>query len=95
MPLRLGPSEFQSRAERLLGCVKQQQLSGVVLFDNFHIMYFTGLAFIPTERPICFAMNADGERVLFVPRLEVEHAQAEARVERVESYLEYLSLIHI
>jgi len=89
MPLRLGPSEFQSRAERLLGCVKQQQLSGVVLFDNFHIMYFTGLAFIPTERPICFAMNADGERVLFVPRLKVEHAQAEARVERVESYLEY------
>lgn len=68
---------------------RQQQWSGVVLFDNFHITYYTGFAFIPTERPICFAMNADGERVLFVPRLEVEHAQAEARVERVESYLEY------
>jgi len=34
-------------------------------------------------------MNADGERVLFVPRLEVEHAKAEAQVERVESYIEY------
>ncbi|MDE3089640.1 MAG: aminopeptidase P family protein [Chloroflexota bacterium] len=89
MSLQLAPSEFQSRADRLREFAKRQQLSGVVLFDNFHITYFTGFAFIPTERPICFAMNADGERVLFVPRLEVEHAKAEARVERVESYLEY------
>ena len=73
----------------MLEFVKQQQWSGVVLFDNFHITYLTGFAFIPTERPMAFAMNADGERVLFVPRLEVEHAKAEARVEHVESYLEY------
>ena len=87
--LQLSPSEYQSRADRLREFVQREQLSGIALFDSFHITYFTGLAFIPTERPICFAMNADGERVLFVPRLEVEHAQAEARVERVESYLEY------
>ncbi len=89
MSLQLPPSEFQSRTRRLLEFVKQQPWSGIVLFDNFHITYFTGFAFIPTERPMAFAMNADGERVLFVPRLEVEHAKAEARVERVESYLEY------
>jgi len=87
--LQLPPIEFQFRAKRLLDHIKRQQLSGAVLFDNYHIMYFTGFAFIPTERPICFAMNADGERVLFVPRLEVEHAKAEAQVERVESYIEY------
>jgi Xaa-Pro aminopeptidase len=87
--LRLPPTEFQFRAKRLLDYVKRQQLNGVVLFDNFHVTYFTGFAFIPTERPICFAMNADGERVLFVPRLEVEHAKAEAQVEHVESYTEY------
>ena len=89
MELRLPASEFQFRAKRLLEYIKRQQLQGVVLFDNFHITYFTGFAFIPTERPICFAMNADGERVLFVPRLEVEHAKAEAQVERVELYVEY------
>lgn len=87
--LKLPPREFEARAQRLLDHVKRQQWRGVVLFDNFHITYYTGFAFIPTERPICFAMNADGERVLFVPRLELEHAHAEARVERVESYSEY------
>lgn len=87
--LKLTASEFQSRANRLLDYVKQQEWNGVALFENFHVTYFTGFAFIPTERPICFAMNADGERVLYVPRLEVEHAKAEAQVDRVESYLEY------
>ncbi len=87
--LKLAPSEFQSRANRLLDFVKQQAWNGIALFESFHVTYLTGFAFIPTERPICFAMNADGERVLFVPRLEVEHAKAEAHVDRVEAYLEY------
>jgi len=87
--LQLQSSEFQSRADQLRAYLRKEQLSGIVLFDNFHILYYTGFAFIPTERPMAFAMSAAGERVLFVPRLEVEHAKAEARVERVESYLEY------
>jgi Xaa-Pro dipeptidase len=87
-------SEFHARTRKLLDYLKRQQMSGVVLFDNFHVTYYTGFAFIPTERPICFAMNADGERMLFVPRLEVEHANAEARVDRVESYVEYPGEAH-
>jgi Xaa-Pro aminopeptidase len=87
--LQLQPSEFQSRADPLREHIRKQQLSGIVLFDNFHILYYTGFAFIPTERPMALALNAAGERVLFVPRLEVEHAKAQAKVERVESYLEY------
>ncbi len=89
MNLQISKSEFQSRAARLLEHVKGQQLAGAVLFDNFHILYYTGFAFIPTERPMAFAMSAAGERVLFVPRLEVEHAKAQANVERVEWYAEY------
>ena len=87
--LQVPDGEYQSRAARLLEHIKSQQLAGVVLFDNFHITYFTGFIFIPTERPMAFAMNASGERVLFVPRLELEHAKVEGHVERVESYLEY------
>ena len=87
--LQLSPAEFQSRADQLLDHVRKEQLSGIVLFDNFHILYYTGFAFIPTERPMAFALNSAGERVLFVPRLEDEHAKAQAKVERVESYLEY------
>jgi Xaa-Pro aminopeptidase len=38
---------------------------------------------------MAFAMNAAGEKALFVPRLEVEHAQAQTGFERVEYYVEY------
>lgn len=69
--------------------MRKQGLTGVVLFDNFHILYLTGFAFIPTERPIALAVNSMGGRVLFVPRLEVEHARAEAHFVAVESYPEY------
>lgn len=87
--LQIAKSEYESRATRLIEYVKSRALSGIVLFDNFHILYFTGFNFIPTERPIAFAMTASGEGVLFVPRLEVEHAQGEAHVQRVDSYPEY------
>jgi Xaa-Pro aminopeptidase len=92
--LKISPTEFELRAKQLLGYLKNQQMNGIVLFDNFHVSYYAGFAFIPTERPICFALNADGERILFVPRLEVEHANTEARVDRVESYIEYPSDVH-
>jgi Xaa-Pro aminopeptidase len=34
-------------------------------------------------------MNAAGEKALFVPRLEVEHVQANALIDRVDHYVEY------
>src|SRR5438270_10453426 len=82
-------SEFEARATRLLAYLGEQQLSGVVLFDNFYILYFTGFAFVPTERPMAFMMNDKGEKTLFVPRLELEHARAQTGFERVDHYLEY------
>ena len=82
-------AEFEQRAERLRDHLRSQGHSGVVLFDHYYILYYTGFAFIPTERPIAFLMNARGEKALFVPRLEVEHARAMTGIERVESYVEY------
>ncbi len=87
--LNITREEFQLRAARLLEHLHAQGLSGVVLFDNYYILYYTGFAFIPTERPIAFVMNARGEAAMFVPRLEVEHARAETGFERVDHYVEY------
>ncbi|HLE53167.1 MAG TPA: Xaa-Pro peptidase family protein [Anaerolineales bacterium] len=87
--LQITPSEFQSRCDRLLDHIHGGGLTGVVLFDRDYILYYTGFAFIPTERPISFVLNAAGERALFVPRLEVEHARANSLVQRVDHYLEY------
>lgn len=87
--LRITDAEYRGRCDRLFAWVRATGLRGAVLFDNYYILYYTGFAFIPTERPMAFVMNAQGERGLFVPRLELEHAQANALVERVEHYVEY------
>lgn len=87
--MRISEREFRDRAGRLLTYLQAERLAGVVLFDHDYILYYTGFAFIPTERPIAFAMNSAGERMLFVPRLELEHGSANAAVDRVDHYLEY------
>src|SRR5947207_382906 len=87
--ISISPAEFEARAARLLDHIRSSNLSGVVLFDNYYILYFTGFAFIPTERPIAFAMNGRGEKAMFVPRLELEHAQAQTGFARVDHYVEY------
>ena len=87
--INISGEEFSERVEKLLWKVTEDSLSGAVLFDSHYILYYTGFAFIPTERPIAFVMNSSGERALFVPRLEVEHAQSNSLIQRVDHYLEY------
>jgi Xaa-Pro dipeptidase len=87
--LRIQPTEFHSRAQTLLAHIREQKLAGVVLFDSANILYLAGFAFIPTERPIAYVLSAEGEQAMYVPRLEVEHVQAETAVDRVAHYLEY------
>lgn len=87
--LRISEAEFRARADQLLDVAKAQKLGGVVLFDGDYLKYYSGFAFIPTERPMAFVMNTAGERSLFVPRLEAEHAKSNAAVDRVDYYLEY------
>ncbi len=82
-------TEFDERAANLRAYIEDQGLSGVVLFDSQYIVYFSGFAFIPTERPIAFVMNSRGEKAMFVPRLEVEHAQIQTGIDHVDSYQEY------
>jgi Xaa-Pro aminopeptidase len=82
-------SEYLQRCERLLNYLVDRRLKGVALFDSHYILYYTGFAFIPTERPVAFLMNDSGEKGLYVPRLEVEHARHDALVDRVDHYLEY------
>ena len=87
--IKITRAEFSARAEKLKAYIQQEKLSGIVLFDNYHILYYSGFAFIPTERPIAWLMNAQGEQGMFVPRLELEHAQANVQGGRVDHYLEY------
>jgi Xaa-Pro aminopeptidase len=87
--LAITAEEHRARCDELLEGVRADGLSGVVLFDPYYVLYYAGFAFVPTERPIALVHTAEGERGLVVPRLEVEHAEAKATLDRVEHYLEY------
>jgi Xaa-Pro aminopeptidase len=87
--IHITAEEYNIRIEKLLAYLQAEKLSGIVLHERDYILYYTGFAFIPTERPIIFVMNAKGEKGLFVPRLEMEHAAGNALVDRVDYYLEY------
>lgn len=86
--------EFLARQHRLIEHLRANQLSGAVIFDSYYILYYSGFAFIPTERPIAFLLNAAGDTALFVPRLESEHARNNAQVMRVDDYIEYPYIPH-
>src|SRR5699024_10083619 len=63
-------------------------ITAMVLFGAPNVSYFSRFGFIPTERPMAFVLTADSSALL-VPRLEVEHAQEFALVERIVDYPEF------
>ena len=87
-------SELEERRERLLEHVRNQGLSGYVLFDQDYIQYFTSFGFLSTERPVVLAQSAGGDMVAFVPEFEVARVEAETAFERIESYPEYPGTEH-
>ena len=80
--MRISEQEFAGRREQLASRLAERGLAGAVLFDPYYVLYYAGFAFIPTERPIAFAVSAEGEPAMLVPRLEVEHARAHTGIER-------------
>ena len=87
--MRIEAAEFAARREALAAALTERALTGCVLFDPQYVAYYTGFAFISTERPIAFVLAVDGRGGMLVPRLEVEHAQANAAVTEVAHYDEY------
>lgn len=87
--MRITNDEFAARRERLAASLQERGLSGAVLFDPQYVFYYSGFYFIPTERPIAFALAGDGRGGMLVPRLELEHAQANTGVSEIAHYEEY------
>src|SRR5207237_2209067 len=76
--MKIQEAEYDARCESLAENLRGRGLTGAVLFDNAYVLYYTGFAFVPTERPAALVVNASGERGMLVPRLEREHAQSYA-----------------
>lgn len=72
-----------------MALLREQQASAAVLFDPHRVMYYSGFAFYPTERPIAAIVTQEGEVLLFVPELEREHAASTSAAHGFRSYAEY------
>lgn len=92
--MKIQESEYRARTARLSEYLRATGLTGAVLFDPAYVLYYVGFAFVPTERPMAFLLNAEGEGGMLVPRLEREHAQANALVDHVADYPEYPGETH-
>jgi Xaa-Pro aminopeptidase len=92
--MKIPENEFKTRTEALREYLLSINVEGVILFDNYYILYYCGFAFIPTERPIAFVMNVDGEQALYVPYLEKDHAESKLTIDRVHHYQEYPDNLH-
>jgi Xaa-Pro aminopeptidase len=92
--MKIQQAEYEQRTSLLAEHAREAGLSGVVLFDPAYVLYYVGFAFVPTERPMAFVLSAHGEGGMLVPRLEREHAQANALVSEVADYPEYPSERH-
>ncbi len=62
---------------RLRDKMRESGTEGVLALDAFNVFYLTGFYYISTERPIGIYIPLNGESILFIPRLEQDHAQQE------------------
>jgi Xaa-Pro aminopeptidase len=93
MRLYISRDEHLRRTAQVRAEAARRGFEAMVLFSPVQVFYLTGFAFIATERPIALVV-APAATVLFVPRLEDEHAHTYAAVDRVVSYPEYPSEKH-
>ena len=92
-PAPISREERSNRARQVFDHLTAP-VDALVLFDDQFIFYHCGFAFFPTERPIALIITREGERILFVPRLEREHAQQTGEAERVVAYPEFPGEVH-
>jgi len=87
----IGPTSPEERAERARTVFDflDADVASLVLFDDQFIQYYTDFVFHPTERPVALIISREGERTLFVPDLEREHAAQAGQLEHVVTYPEY------
>ncbi|HEY4691019.1 MAG TPA: Xaa-Pro peptidase family protein [Anaerolineae bacterium] len=91
--MRLTESFYRRKLTQCQAELDDANLDGLVLFNPAHIYYLIGFFHFPTERTIAAWIPRSGEPVLFLPKLEEDHA-ASSWVHSRHIYFEYLGPPH-
>ncbi|RDD53296.1 MAG: aminopeptidase P family protein [Candidatus Korarchaeota archaeon NZ13-K] len=87
--LYISKREIERRISEITDRMSRKGIDALYLVSPSNIAYTTNFFHIPTERPIAALILASGESILFVPRLELEHAERYSYADSVLSYREY------
>lgn len=89
----LGRDFYTEAVARLQRRLRDEEVDGTLLLDPYNLVYLTGFRYAVGERPVGLFVPLEGEPVLFVPRLEQEHAAA-AGISDVRVYDEFPGVQH-
>jgi Xaa-Pro dipeptidase len=90
----LSSEHHKKRISKLHERLQDIGIDTLLVFNSKNIFYLTGLAFIPTERPIVLIVD-QGEVSFFVPSLEIDHVEHQVPfASQVFSYFEYPDETH-
>jgi Xaa-Pro aminopeptidase len=81
--------EVEKRVSEIGKSMDKTGMDALYLASKANISYLTNFFFIPTERPIAAIVKSNGEKILIVPRLEVEHAEKYSYADKILWYPEY------
>lgn len=92
--MRLAPSFYRRKIAQLQRRLYAADLDGLLIFKPHNIYYLLGFFYFPTERTVAAWLPAEGDPVLFIPKLEEDHAATHEWLTRVAVYFEHLGPPH-
>ena len=89
----LGPEFYALARQRLQARLADEEVDGLLVLKPANLVYLSGFSYAVNERPVGLFVPTRGEPVLFVPRLEAEHALS-AGINDVRVYDEFPGVEH-
>jgi Xaa-Pro dipeptidase len=88
---RISHAEYSRRVERVREELDREKAQAMIAFGAKRIAYLTGYHIVATERPMALVLPAklNEKLIMFVPRLEKDAAEQQARIGEVWHYFEY------
>lgn len=88
-------SEHRQRIQTIQRQLARRRLRALYLVSPTRILYTTGFAYIPTERPLAVVIPSEGPVFLMGPALEQDHVRLETGlIKEVFSYSDYPGKVH-
>ncbi len=79
--MKLRDDFFLKKLHHIQEYLQAEELDALLLFDPVNIAYSTGFFHLQTERPLAAAIPAEGDPLLLIPLLEIDHVPDNVEVE--------------